>query len=351
MPDKRIIAMVTSKGTIELVEEDVPELRAGTCLIEVQNSLISPGSELGSFRGLKAKKDNPDPEGKKQKFGYSNSGIVREVAEGAEEFKPGDRVACIGGGYAQHANWAVVPHNLCVALPDNVTFAQGAYAMLSGTALHCVRRTEPEIGEYAAVVGLGPVGQLTAQILQLSGCYVIGWDMIPHRLEIARTWGIEGTLQIGDEDELAATSDFTCDMGLDAAIFAFGGDGQSAYKSIYKCMKLSPDTHRMGRLVIVGGARVTVGPAASNLDVRRAARTGAGYHDEEWEVGTPYPSVFMHWTTRTNLELCMRLISEGKLNVDVLTTHIIPLEDVEARIDAIIDDPDSILGVVFEMVH
>ena len=62
-------------------------------------------------------------------------------------------------------------------------------------------------------------------------------------------------------------------------------------------------------------------------------------------------SVFMRWTTRTNIELCLRLIAEGKVDVDCLTTHTIPLEDAEARIDAIIDDPDALLGVVFEMSH
>jgi len=43
----------------------------------------------------------------------------------------------------------------------------------------------------------------------------------------------------------------------------------------------------------------------------------------------------------------MRLIAEGRLNVDALTTHRIPLERVDEGISAIIDDPDSILGVAF----
>ena len=56
----------------------------------------------------------------------------------------------------------------------------------------------------------------------------------------------------------------------------------------------------------------------------------------------------MRWTTRTNLELCMRLIAEGKLNVDHLTTHTIALDQVDEQITRIIDRPDDILGVVFE---
>ena len=51
----------------------------------------------------------------------------------------------------------------------------------------------------------------------------------------------------------------------------------------------------------------------------------------------------------TNLKLCMRLISEGKFNVDAVTTHKIPLVDVELRLAEIIQEPDRMLGVVFEM--
>ena len=46
-----------------------------------------------------------------------------------------------------------------------------------------------------------------------------------------------------------------------------------------------------------------------------------------------------------------RLIAEGRLNVDALTTHTIALTDVDAGVSAIIGDPDRILGVVFEMAH
>ena len=114
-------------------------------------------------------------------------------------------------------------------------------------------------------------------------------------------------------------------------------------------MKLSPDGHQMGQITVVGGANIDLPATLWNVDIRRASRTGPGYHDEAWERGEGYPSVFMRWTTQTNLELCMRLIAEGKLDVDCLTTHRIPLERAEEEIAAIIDDPDEILGLVFQM--
>ena len=351
MAKKRIVAAILGTGHIGLVEEDIPEIKTGAVLIEVHNSLVSPGTELGGFKNLKDKQANPDPNAKPQKFGYSNAGIVEKVGKGVTDLKSGDRVAAIGAGYAQHSNYAVVPHNLCTKLPENVTFAQGAYAMLSATALHAMRRGQPEFGEFTAVAGLGLVGQLTAMFYKLAGNYVIGWDTIKRRNDIAKGWGIDETVLIGPEDPVEKTKAFTGGMGLDAAVIAFGGDATKAYQSLEKSFKLSPDTHRMGRIVVVGGAIITVPAVTTNLDIRRASRTGAGYHDEAWEYGPDYPPVFMRWTTKTNIALCMRLISEGKLSVDCLTTHGMSLENVQVEMDKALENPDDILGVVFGMKH
>ena len=353
MHGKRIVAARTNTGHIALIEEEIPPLRPGTVLVEVHNSAVSPGSGLGGWRAMRARLDNPKPLDRPRPFGYSNAGAVMEVSEGVEELAPGDRVACIGVSYALHTNYAIVPHNLCVPLPDGVTFAQGSYGMLAATALHALRRGRPEIGEHVSVVGLGVLGQLTAQLYQLAGAYVIGWDKISCRTEIARKWGIHAVAMVGEEDEIATTKAFTRGDGLDAAVFAFGGDGNSAFLGTRECLKRSPDGHPYGRIVVVGNARFDWVPGSpmTNVDIRQASRTGAGYHDETWETGTDYPPVFMRWTTQSNLRLCMRLMSEGRLDVDTPTTHRIPLEDVDQHLTAALEEPDNMLGVVFEVRH
>ncbi len=265
------------------------------------------------------------------------------------EFQPGDRVACVGAGFAQHATLAVVPHHLCVRLPEGVSYAQGAYAMLAATALQAVRRGEPELGEFWSVVGLGLVGQLTARLLQLAGGYVIGWDTIPFRTDTAWGWGIDAVTLPGVEEETARTGEFTGGRGLDGAVFAFGGDGTQALQSTRRCLKVTPDGHAMGRIVIVGGVKFDYAFGLTNADIREASRTGAGYHDAQWEFGPDYPPVFVRWSTRSNLTLCLRLIGEGKLPVDKLTTHTLPLRKVEAGVAALLEEPDRILGVVFTM--
>ncbi|MCE5327354.1 MAG: alcohol dehydrogenase catalytic domain-containing protein [Planctomycetaceae bacterium] len=350
MAKQRLMAAVTGDGRIITITQDIPALKDGSVLVEIRASLVSPGTELNGWRSLAAAREKPNPQAQPKTFGYSCAGVVAEVSSGAEEFKVGDRVACVGGGYAPHATHGVVPHNLCVALPENVTFQQGAYAMLAATALHALRRGEPVFGEYVAVAGLGLLGQLAGQLHHLAGNYVIGWDTIAFRTDLARRTGFDAAATVGKDDEVAATKAFTAGRGLDAAVLAFGGDGNAVMRSLQQTLKVTPDGHTMGKIVVVGNPSFDWPfRASSNAEVRQAGRTGPGYHDELWEYGAAYPGVYMRWNTRTNLELCMRLISQGRLNVDALTTHTIPLADVQQGIAAIIGEPDRILGVVFTM--
>ena len=349
MPRKRMVAARMGNGHIGLVEQDVPPVRAGTVGVEVWASLVSPGTELGGWHALRRELDQPRPDAEPRPFGYANAGVVRDVGEGVAALRVGDRVACMGAGYALHTNYAVVPQNLCVSLPEGVSFAQGAYGHLAATAVQALRRGQPEFGEYVAVVGLGVLGQLTAQMYRLAGSFVIGWDRIGFRTEIARRWGIDAAVVAGRDDEVELTRAFTEGSGLDAAVLAFGGDANQAVARIEQCLKRSPDGHPMGRIVVVGGAQFEYPSTLTNADIRRASRTGPGYHDEAWEAGEDYPPALVRWSTRANLKLCMRLIAAGRLNVDCLTTHTIPLAEADAGISAILGGPDEILGCVFQM--
>lgn len=337
----------------------MPALDDGMVLIKTKASLVSPGTELkgpsapgskaaGGWRGFRELQLTPDESLEAKPFGYANAGHVAALGPNVTGLKIGDRVAAIGAGYAQHADFAAVPQNMVVALPGSATFEQGAYGMLLATGLQALRRADPKMGEYVAVAGMGIVGLLTARLFQLAGCYSIGWDTIQTRLDLALELGIDETALVLSEDEIEKTKQFTKDRGLDISVVALGGDATKPAHALEKCMKVTGDGHAMGTMIIVGGAEFPFTRSLTNMDVRRSSRTGPGYHNKAWERGSDYDDVLVRWNTRTNLELCMRLVSEGKIAVEKLTTHRVPFDKLEVETKEITKDPDSILGMVFE---
>lgn len=342
---KRKVAAIDYRGQGVCIEQELPRLAPGQVQVRVAASLISPGTELGRVKNLRNETQEERPP---RPFGYANAGVIEQLGEGVEQFSVGQQVACMGGGYALHADRVCVPQNLCAAIPEGVSLQAAASVHLAATGLHAIRRTVPLFGENGMVMGMGLVGQFSAQFGQLSGCHILAVDRVPLRLERALGNGIEGTVHAMDMDPVAAAAEFSAEYGMDFGIIAFGGEATSAFDQLYQSLKTTPDGHRMGRITIVGGAHISHGFAAGlgNVDVRSAARTGPGYHDEAYEHGTNYPSVFVEWPTQRNLDECLRAMASGALKVESLYTHSFTLDEIGDAVDVLVETPDQALGVV-----
>ena len=204
-------------GGIEVLDVPLPALSPEGVLVDVRASLLSAGTERNkvetarknlvgkararpdqvrqvvdkarrdgvkaTFDAVRTRLDQPAP------LGYSAAGVVMAVGSRVRDLAPGDRVACGGGGYAVHAEVVHVPGNLCVRLPEEVTFDQGAFTTVGSIALHGVRQADVRLGERVAVIGLGLVGQLAGQLLRAAGCQVVGIDLSEELVERARRIG------------------------------------------------------------------------------------------------------------------------------------------------------------------
>ena len=342
---KRKAVTLDGRGVIAVAEQDRPEPAPGQVLVEMQASAISPGTELG---GVKRRRENPS-DGAPRVFGYGNAGLVKGFGEGTEGlYELGQPVACMGGGYAEHATWCCVPQNMCVPVPNGVDIESAAFTCLAATAIHAVRRAEVQLGMHAAVFGLGPVGQFALQLLRVAGCHVLGVDRLANRLAVAKTMGAHAVVNNAEQDALAAAKALSRGYGLDAAILAFGGEGTAALNEAYKMMKLAPDTHRWGNIVAVGGVTVEAHLASGlgNIDIRSSARPGAGYHDKAWEHGAHYPDVFVEWTTKRNLEECLQFMAQGRIQVQPLITHRGPIDEAPELCETLIQHPEEAIGVI-----
>jgi len=342
----RKVAAIDGRGQFAVIEEPIPEPRRGQVLIEVAASLVSPGTELG---GVPNRRKNPT-DAAPRPFGYQNAGVVIKLGEGVTRFKVGDRVATMGGGYALHASHTVAPVNLAAPVPDGVSFEEAAFCHLAATALHCIRRAEPQFGENFAIAGLGVVGLLCVQFAKLSGAHVVGLDRFPKRLAVAKATGADAAFNVAEGNPVPRVAEFCRGHGLDCGILAFGGEATEASRQLYEMMKPAPDGHRWGRIVAVGGARLTLGLAADlgNVDIRSSARPGPGYHDEAWEHGADYPPVFVRWTTQRNLEESLRAIAEGALRVKPIITDTVPLDEAPAALEKLVGSPGEAIGVILK---
>ena len=348
---KKITGAILYDGQLGTVEQEIPELLDGQVLVEVYASLISPGTEMAAARQRREKPLAPDT--KPMTFGYSNAGVILKTKGDVKGLKEGMRVACMGAGAAEHTDYAVVPVNLVVPIPDTVTFEQATYLSLAATSLQAVRRTDVKLGEYGAVLGQGIVGNLAAQLYRLNGARVIAWESLALRTEIAAKCGIGACVDFLKVDPVEPTKAFAAPYRLDFALFAFGGNAETAFMNIKKCMKVSADGHAMGNITLVGGCRVPVdgGAASGNLNILVSSRTGAGYHDHDWEYGKDYPPAFVQFTTQRNARELIALIAEKRLLVDPMTTHRIPLDHISEAGDLLIHHPDQALGVILTMKH
>ena len=211
--------ILLKKNGIEICEVPRSLVEPGHVLVSVAFSLISTGTELTSIHSnqqslVKQALAQPEKVYKLVDFlkkngiertiekvqgklsdsvplGYSCSGWVVQVGEGVKEFQVGDRVACAGAGKANHAEWVLIPHNLLVKVPDQVIFRDAASTTLGSIALQGVRRADLRLGEWAAVIGLGLLGQITIQLLRASGINVIGFDLNRNRVEKAKSLGFQ----------------------------------------------------------------------------------------------------------------------------------------------------------------
>jgi predicted dehydrogenase len=349
--------VVQSYKTGEVTLRDVPVPQCGSkrILVRNSNSLISLGTErstielgrkslLGKAASRpdlvrrawdKAKKegllktwqeamgrlDTPTP------LGYSSAGVVEQCGAAATEFAPGDRVACVGQGFASHAEFVSIPVNLACRIPSGVSDDEAAFGMLGIIALHGIRSANLTFGSRVVVMGLGLLGLLTIQMLRAYGCEVIALDPAADKIELARRLGFTHVTTSSDDlQQLCNTQ--TSGYGADAVIITAASKDRSLVdQSIQLCRP-------KGRIVVVGTAdihpdRNELWLKEIELVVSRAA--GPGSLDPVYEIeGVDLPIGDVRWTQKRNLQEFLRLIADKKVDVLSLITHRFAIGEAES---------------------
>ena len=256
-------------------------------------------------------------------LGYSAAGEVVEAGADAGGPRPGDRVAAAGGGYASHAEFNFVPRNLCVRLPDGVSYADAAFTTVGAIALQGVRQANPLLGERVVVVGLGLLGLLTVQMLKANGCAVLGTDPKEERARLAGRLGADA---VATTEVAEACEAFTGGRGADAVIIAAATSDNGPIETAAQLSR------RKGRVVAVGAVGLNVPRDAfykKELELRLSMSYGPGRYDPSYEEGgIDYPFPYVRFTEQRNMESFLYLVQQGKVTPGALVTHTVPFDQV-----------------------
>jgi len=366
------IVQSPKSGRLALVEVPAPAPGPGQVLVRNHFSVVSPGTEkmaidfarktllgkaqsrpdlvrqvlrklrhegpLPTYQAVVNRLDQPQP------LGYSCAGVVEAVGEGVGAFAAGDRVACAGAGYAVHAEWVAVPENLVARVPDGVALERAAFATLGAIALQGIRVAAPSLGEIAAVIGLGLIGQLAVQLLRANGCRVLGIDLSEKRVQEALALGAEWGAT-PDADPSAWRSAATGGYGADFALVCAASESSAP-------IQLAAELCRMkGRVAVVGATALDLDRRSfydKELELRMSMSYGPGRYDRRYEEqGLDYPISYVRWTENRNLQAFLALCASGGADPLRLDLAQIDFADAERAYEELAAGKRSGLAIVF----
>ena len=357
-----------------MLDVPVPSKIQGSILVRTQCSLISQGTEgaaisvRGGWRGayekatqsrervhqvwgmvrqngvaatreaVMAKLEDMNP------LGYSSTGIVEDVSDSNGLFRAGDRVACMGVGFASHAEYAVVPVQLAAKLPQIVSSEVGAFGALACIAMQGIRRLELSPGETIVVIGLGLIGQLTIQIGTALGFRMLGLDLNAEKAKLARESGALDAWQPAESTDVARVQRWTEGHGADGVVICASAKSDQP-------LNLGFDLCRpRGRVSVVGDVGLGAARAKmyrKELEMRLSCSYGPGRYDPGYELeGRDYPIAYARWTEGRNLALYLDLLDRELLHVERLVSRKYPIVEATAAYHAI-KSQDNVYGVLF----
>jgi 2-desacetyl-2-hydroxyethyl bacteriochlorophyllide A dehydrogenase len=325
---QRIVFPEPGKVEIETFSVDERDLGPTDVVVRTLVTAISPGTELArlSGKGL-GLVDMPEP----ARFlpGYANIGTV--LAVGADvSVQPGERVYTM----AHHASVARVDarRQLCVPAPAGLASEEAVFVRLATVSMTTLLTTIARGGDAVAVVGLGLVGNLAAQIFQHCGMRVSAIDRSAARRAVAERCGLRAVYGPGDLPALARRHRLVIEASGSAA-------GLASAVGL---------TASGGEIVMVGAPwggdtnSVPSGRLTGEIFLRFLRLRGGS----EWEIPRQ-PEPLALGSIHQNSVTALDWLAAGQLRVAPLITHRLPPAAAPAAYAGLRDRPDDYLGVIF----
>lgn len=323
-----------------------PQIGPDDVLVRVKACAIC-GSDIHGMDGSTGRRIPPII------MGHEAAGIIEKIGNQVKNYKVGDRVTfdstiycgncyyCRLGKtnlcenrrvlgvscneYHQNgafAEYVAVPQHILYRLPDNVSFDNAALIEPMSVALHALNNTSIKINDTAVVVGTGMIGLLMIQLLKIAGCgRIIALDIDRFKLETALSLGANNVLQSNEVDVNSEILKLTNNMGADIS-FEIVGIPQTI-KFAIECLR------KEGSVTLVGNLSPEVQIPLQFLVTKEIGIKGSCASTGEYDI-------------------CIDMIARKVINLDILTSKVVPLEQGAIWFDKLSRSEQGLLKVILK---
>jgi len=284
-------------------------------------------------------------------LGHEFAGIVEEVGAEADPGLMGRRVAVEPGIPCGECEWCRTGHynvcerlffpggppydgvlceyaaydaGFCFPVPDSMTAPEAAMIEPLAVAVHTVELAQVKPGETAAILGLGPIGLLTAQMAKLAGAAALyGTDLLDYRVEAGLRYGVDAAFNAAEKDTVEVLLQETNGRGVDVVFDC----ARSSETPALACHVVRP----AGRCIMTGIS----GAECDRLPVCVARRK---------ELNLQWCRRFRH-----NFPAAIGLAAEHKVDVQSLLTHSFPLERAQEAFELVSRSADHVLKASIDL--
>ena len=325
-------ARIAQPKKIEVIETDCPEPGSDELLVQVMASGIC-GTDVHIFRGEYLGDYPIIP-------GHEFSGVVKAVGSKVTRFHPGDRVAvepniacgnceaCLNNRQNFCLNWqavgvsrpggmaqfTTVPENAAFDVGD-LPFEQAAFVEPLSCVLHGMGRLGMAAADQVAILGAGPIGLLLMQVARLQGAsHITMVDRNPFRAGFAR--------EVGADETFTTLDDLKIDY-YDNVIDASGA---------IPLMRRTIDFARPGGRILLFG----VPPSGQEMSL------------EAFKIFRKGLTLLSSYTSVRNSYQAVNLLQSGRVKVEQLISHRLPLEGFEHGIHLMEGGLDNVKKVMIQ---
>jgi 2-desacetyl-2-hydroxyethyl bacteriochlorophyllide A dehydrogenase len=334
---QRVVVRAAGDAALDSFTVSTDDLGPTEVVVRTKVTLISPGTELARWAARAGFRDDWRPTFPLTDVGYANIGTVIAAGERVG-VAPGQRVYTMGN----HASVVRVDAQraLCAPAPDGLPDEEAVFVRLATVSMTTLHTTTARGGDEIAVVGLGLVGNLAAQVFQACGMVVHAFDLSPARRRLAEACGLRSV------HPAEAMGDFAerCRLVIEAT---------GSAPALAAAVDLAADG---GEIVMIGapwGGEANSVPSSrlTRSIFLRFLRLRSG---SEWEIPRqPAPLAVSRQPTpptpasiHGNTVAALRWLADGRLTVAPLITHRLSPAAIQEAYTGLAERKDEYLGVV-----